>query len=339
MNDQTPQPGMQAPLSDPVDPGSDEALSAYLHGELDEAGVAAFEARLASQPALAAQLDALAEALVVMSAADEVALPDNFAASLGARLSAEREVASLEVVRARRERRTRWSVGLSAAAVVALAAVASVQVLRAPTDEGTRVAVKDSAPESVALEAAPHAMQAPSTDDLFDAAAGANEATAQDDVAGDGAGAYGGSTSDFEDQAPTISHARMRGSVVIADDGLSLDEDAALLDHFQSVPEGHEVRGAPADEASEIAARNVETLREAGPFASGVRPDSCLDSVSDAGKGPRPIMRVERLEWRGEQTLAYLVATIGEGSTNLDRFELHVVASQDCTVRQLLTWD
>lgn len=339
MNDQTPQPGMQAPLSDPVDPGSDEALSAYLHGELDEAGVTAFEARLASEPDLAEQLDALAEALVLMSAADEVALPDDFAASLGARLSAEREVASLDVVRARREWRTRWSVGLSAAAVIALAAVASVQVLRAPTEDGTRVAVKDSASESVALESAPHAMEAPDGDMSTDMAAGANEATAQDDVAGDGAGAYGGPTGDFDDQAPAISHARMRGSVVIADDGLSLDQDAALLDHFRGVPEGHEVRGTPADEAYEIAARNVETLREAGPFASGVRPDNCLDSVSGAGKGPRPIVRVERLEWRGEEALAYLVATTGEGSTNLDRFELHVAAGKDCGVRRLLTWD
>lgn len=328
----------------PTEPasGSDEALSAYLLGELDDAATAAFERRLAADPTLGARLDALAGALTALAGVDQVAEPEGFADRLEARLEAERAVTDLD---ARRARRQRWSAMLTAAAGVVVMAVAGVQVLGGAGDMGESAGMDESTDMEMAQESALRdsgAAAGSAGAEMYsadyadvDAEAPVLEATAQD--GGDeGTSASGGGMPARSDRAPAGSDAR--SEPVILDEGATMDTDDEARARYMGLPEAEQLRGMARDEVAETAARHADLVRQAGPFASGVRPDACLDEVRGGPEG-RVVARVELVRWQGGETLAYLLGTTGPGSAQLDRYELWLVGPEGCDTRRLLTWE
>jgi anti-sigma factor RsiW len=105
----------------------EERLSAYLDGELDAAEAAKLEARLAEDPALAAELDAVHDVVLALRGLDTVEPPPGFADRLQARLEhetgAEQRVVALP-------RRRPWVAIASAAAVVAFVGLVGGIVLQ-----------------------------------------------------------------------------------------------------------------------------------------------------------------------------------------------------------------
>lgn len=317
-------------------PGSDEALSAYLLGELDEAATADFERRLAADPALGARLDALAGALIALAGVNDVAEPEGFADRLRARLEGEGAAGDLD---ARRERRRRWSAVLTAAAGVVVMAVAGVQVLGGADDMGKRDDMEVAQEESALRDSSGAAGSAGAemySDDYanMEADAPMRETTRQD--GGDeGSGASAGSMPARAEQAPSGD---ARSEPVILDEGAALSTDDEARARYMGLPEGEFLRGMARDEAVETAARHADAVRQAGPFASGVRPDTCLDEVRGGLEG-RVVARVELVRWQGGETLAYLLGLPGPDSAELDRYELWLVGPEGCDTRRLLTWE
>lgn len=345
-------------------PGSDDALSAYLLGELDADASAAFEARLAREPGLATQLDALAEALAQLGGVDDVAEPDGFAERLQARLDAEALVPDLSA----RRRRTRWNAVMTAAAGVAVLAVAGLQVLGGADDRGESTQVAMEAGEESAAGATGLADQAqiemetsqdyaggadgfgtvaaplpPDEERRLETTSGHAYRAPADDGAGTGASgdAAAGSGAGAEGAEGGTAPAPMAASAgpVILDEGAELDSDEQLRARYMGLPEAERLRGMRRDEASETAVRHAEQIRAAEPFpSSGVRPDACLDEVR-GGPDARVTARVERVRWQGGEALVYLLGLPAPGSGQLDRFELWVVSPQGCDTRRFLTWE
>lgn len=340
-------------------PGSDEALSAYLLGELDADASAAFEARLAGEPGLAARLDALAEALVELAGVDDVAEPDGFAERLQARLDAEALAPDLSA----RRRRTRWNAVMTAAAGVAVLAVAGLQVLGGAEDRGEQIAM-DAGEESTGgsagladqaqIEMETSQDYAGGADGFGTAAAppppeqhrqleatsgNAERAPADESTRTGGAGgASGGGTADAEGGQAPAPMAASAGPVIV-DEGAELDSDEQLRARYMGMPEAERLRGMRRDEASETAVRHAEQIRAAEPFpSSGVRPDACLDEVR-GGPDARVTARVERVRWQGGEALVYLLGLPAPGSGQVDRYELWVVSPQGCDTRRFLTWE
>lgn len=350
----------------PEDPairaGSDEALSAYLTGELDEQATAAFERRLADEPGLTARLDALAGALVALSGVEDVVEPEGFAARLDTRLAAERDVADLW---AHRERRNRWSAVLTAAAGVVVLAVAGLQVLTGPVfaprgdsetamdeDAGeSAVSLGAPAPEEL-LEGTSQSLRAgdapssysatvepdsaPAPDSAQDSA---QDSAAVDTVEGgggaDGAPPAGSATSD----APAAESAPAMGDgPVIVDEGAALDTDDDLRARYRGLPESERFRGASRDQAAETAAFHADAVRAAEPFpGTDVRPDRCLDEVR-GGPDARIVTRVERVHWQGGEALVYALALPGPDAAVVDTFQVWVMGPQGCDTRRFLEW-
>jgi len=74
--------------SQPADDGA--VAAAWLAGDLDPAEAARFEARLAADPAVAAQLEAVAETVLRLRAPDAVPLPPGYTTRLRTRMATER---------------------------------------------------------------------------------------------------------------------------------------------------------------------------------------------------------------------------------------------------------
>ncbi|HWH33379.1 MAG TPA: hypothetical protein VNU01_11980 [Egibacteraceae bacterium] len=342
MNDYRP-PDAQGPAQ----PEPDEALSAYLLGDLEDGAAAAFEAWLAADAGLRARLDALAGALAALGGVDDVDEPDGFAERLGARLAAERDVADLS---ARRERRRRWSAVLTAAAGVVVLAVAGLQVTTggppAPRDE--RVAREMAAGDDAAVEQAAgeallesdgmelesgagsaDAYRAPEPMADGDGGAAGVEETAADGPADSAGGGSGG--------APSMAAADDGQGPAIVDEGASLDDDDQLRARYEGAPESERFRGLPREDAAEVAARHADQVRAADAFASGARPDRCLDEVG-AERDGRIVTVVERLRWQGGEALAYVLALPSETSATVDRFEAWVMGPQGCDILGRVSW-
>lgn len=123
---------MRSEVSSP-DPQDDGRLSAYLDGELDPAEAAELEARLARDPALAAALDAVSDALVALRGLDEVDPPPGYATRLHARLAEAREEPADGP-----PRRRRWLAVGSAAAAAVLLGLLGAGVLRDALPEAAK---------------------------------------------------------------------------------------------------------------------------------------------------------------------------------------------------------
>jgi hypothetical protein len=353
-----------APMDPPVDPGSDEALSAYLAGELDEQAAAAFEARLAADPALTARLDALAGALVTLAGADDVEPPQGFGERLGARLEAEGAAADLDA--RRRAASRRWSAVATAAAAVAVLAIAGGRLLAPAGDDAVHeVALKEESAGQAESMTAQDEFAADSAQDLSlesgaemgslaDADADGTDGFAPAPMSGGGeghgyggagdsaGGSGGGSGADSPAAASApVSEERMAaeaGGPVIADEQASFSTDDELRAYYQGRPEAEQLRGMAREEAVETAARHADQVRAAAPFSSGVRPDACLDEVLQMDQGPRIVARAEWIRWQDGGSVAYVLAVAGPQSTAIDAFELWVVQPDGCSLRRHLSW-
>ena len=329
-------------MTDPTVPNAAdaEALSAYLAGELAAPAAAAVEARMAAEPQLARQADALADALVSLHAADDAVLPDGFEQRLDQRLATERRMipADLGAYRERRSRSKVWMGVGTAAAVLAVAAVLSggaLQQLRG--GGGGADSAGTTAAEDSALEAA-------------------------DGDAGVDAQSYAG--------APEQA---LAGPVILDQQAVVADEDA-LRRRYRRLPEVTAVLGLAVPEArplarqftaaldqrdlvmdqskltagtgagqggaeanqSEAAApppEAVEPAQEEGSSAGSSRAvvgDRCLAGILADARAPLVPVRVETLRYAGSRALAYVLVTAEPGSQQLDRTEVWVVDPADC---------
>lgn len=312
----------------PFSARDDEALSAYLAGEFDAAEAAAFEQRLADEPALARQLDALAGALVGLHGADAADVPEGFEQRLEQRLAAERreQPADLAAHRARRDRSRTWLAVGTAAAVLAATAVMAGNLL--PRGDGAGV-------DTVAME---------ESAGRAGVSAGGEEMTAADeDTAAAGA-------------------APVPGPVVIDEQAVVADEQA-LRQRYADVEEAEHLLGVPLAEARPLARSFAEQLgaqmsasrlspessatdgaateRAAGQHedvgataggAAGQSPsgDPCLSTITAGAQAPLVPVRVETLRYDGTEAIAYVLVTAQPGSDVLDRTEVWVVAPEDC---------
>lgn len=286
-------------------------LSAYLHGQLDEAATRSLESRLQREPALARQLDALADALVVLSAADDAATPAGYEQRLAERLQAARDDAGVgvapgadELAQRRRGRAgRRWS-GLGAvAALLVGAALVGGTVLQTLTGGGADMAVESaggSASRSTGQEGA-------AADG--DGAAMEEQAAGADDSAAEAEGSLdGGSRPAGPPPAGPPGPVAVDAEVALRDDDDLVGRYGALVEQEGAIP---------TDPAllSELAERNARRIEQAEPFASAGPPASCVPAVV-AGRGGA-VVRVESAVWRGRPALAYVVA--GEAGAPLAR--------------------
>lgn len=340
----------------PADDG--EALSAYLAGQLGEAEARALQTRLDSEPALAAQLDALAEALVSLGGYDEVDVPAGFDERLGARLAAERDdhagaVESetavpppVDLAARRRRRQGAWLGIGTAAAVLAIGAVMAGTMMRGMSDGGGESAAGDAALESAE-----------------------GGSSAQEDFAAGGGGAAAGQ--------------ELSGPVV-RDSQVAIADEAALQRRFSTAPEAQGLLGVPVADARQLQRRYRASLEDqtldrqrpdapvaaapeasvddgeaeaapptpqrapdtavsgqgAGPSSSAGAPprvqrfsvpgtDRCLAEIM-RGQSPLVPVRVESLRYQGRPAVAYLFVGASRGSKELDRAELWVVRPDTC---------
>jgi len=135
----------------------DEWLSAYLDGELDETETAELEARLARDPALAAQLDAVLDVIVALRGLDQVSPPEGLEARVFERLSEERPETPVIPLRRRWSLRAISSVA-AAVALVGLGSVALIQQSQRLADRSVverAVAARESQPTTLPETAAP----------------------------------------------------------------------------------------------------------------------------------------------------------------------------------------
>ncbi|HVM21135.1 MAG TPA: hypothetical protein VM307_14340 [Egibacteraceae bacterium] len=302
----------------------DERLSTYLSGEMSPEDAARFEDDLAADPRLRAQLDVLADALVVLHGADDVAEPDGLDQRLHERLAQERAqdapgavdagttaagtVTDLDDHRRCRSPPTRSSSG-SAAAVMGANALSGMGGMGASgvSAEGGDDAAVDMAQESAV----------------------------QEDTAEAGAA--------FAD------------GPVIVQDGARVRSEAALARRYDGLPEVAAVLGTPVTDAGEVADRYraevggtaaAQSQARAGagtddggelsgdsPVVSAApEPDfaRCLDTVSEGADEPLVVARVETLHYRQTPAIAYVLVTASPGAAALDRTEVWVVAAADC---------
>lgn len=342
----------------PADDG--EALSAYLAGELGDAEARALEARLATEPALATQLHALAEALVSLGGFDEVDVPEGFAERLERRLAHERANPAGgfaagtalpppdDLAARRRKRQGAWLGIGTAAAVLAVGAVMAGTVMRGMGGGSAESAAGDAALES---------------------AAGGSESAQEESAAGGGEAAAGKEAS----------------GPVVRDRKVAVADEAALRQRFSTTAEAQELLGVPVDEARRLQQRYTASLQDrtfepardeevaaqqpadlsadatapaaavppgeaeedtaasgnaAGPSSSGAAAprveqfsvpgtDRCLAEIM-RGQSPLVPVRIESLRYQGRPAVAYLFVGASRGSDELDRAELWVVRPDTC---------
>lgn len=301
----------------------DEMLSAYLLGDLPESDVAAFEARLAEEPGLAARLDALATALVALGRHDDSEPPDGFEQRLDDRLrevrDAEAPIVSLDRAREERARSRGWWTAIgTVAAIVAVGGVMATSALRGVGGGGESADLATGAVESATESAA------------LEEGADMNTATAPHAAGGDSAGS--GSLSDeAEAPEPAAAAAPRPNAPVLFDDQAVVRNEARLRRRYAMAPEVVGLLGLPVDEAATVAAAFTTAVQRADPFAGGGSPADCLDTVTTAADRPLIPARVETLRYDGQPALAYVLVTASPGSDELDRVETWVVAPDSCT--------
>ena len=301
-------------MTDASPPTADgELLSAYLAGELDAADAELLEHRLDAEPALAAQLDVLASALVELHDADEAEVPDGFGQRLATRLEQERSgakpVASLDRARERRAdaAKPKWWVAVgTVAAVAAAGALMASGVLRGL---GAGGASEDSA-EITAAEG--------------------------DDAGRDGASE---SAADVPAQAPvpesqsgraSAAPARPTEPIIREEAAVRLRREGALGRRYVNDPQVIGMLGTPLDEAADLAASFTQTIQNAPPFDDGTAPAACLATATGGAEQPLVPVLVEALQYQATPAVAYVLVTAAPDAEELDRVEVWVLERQGC---------
>lgn len=306
-----------------------EALSAYLAGEMGEADAAAFEARMAADPALAQAADALAGALTALHGASDATLPDGFDERLAARLANERRAqpADLGTYRERRSSRSKVWMGVgTAAAVLVAGAVMAGPVLRGLGGGGgtaDTVAMDDAREESAAqtesaagMDAAASAGSAPAGPVLLDE----QVAIADED-------ALRRRYADLPEAAGLIGLSVREAESVAMDYAAVVESHTAVSKLESSAAQSGGGEAAPAEDFDAMASESAEAQDGAVRAAAG---DPCLEAISAGARRPLVPVRVETLRYQGQEALAYVLVTAEPGARRLNRTEVWVVAL-DCS--------
>lgn len=322
----------------------DQMLSSYLLGELSQDAADSFEEQLAADPALAAQLDALAAALVTLGGHDDAVLPEGMDERLADRLEQERagaNVASLDRARERRAGSRGWWTAIgTAAAVVAVGTVMATNVLR---DTSTSGGLASGGVESTALDAGDAGATGDDAGTMMTESAEVEEFSADADApaedpadapalaqppaaarAGDAAsgGAGAGTAADNEVAAPDAP--------VLLDEQAVVRSRAALRRRYADAPEVVGLLGMPVKRAADVADAFTSAVQDAAPFAGGAAPADCLDTVTTAARRPLVPARVETVRYDGTAALAYVLVTASPDADELDRVETWVVDPDGC---------
>lgn len=314
-----------------------ELLSAYLLADLDAAQAAHLEQRLAVEPELALQLDALADALVRLGGHDDVALPDGLEDRLEARLAAahaqdaEASVPSLDAARRRRAQSPRWWAGIgTAAAVVAIGGVMAAGALRgAGQDSEVGLAAGGATAEmDVEVDAEMEAGAPPPAQAEIREESGGTEAAEGDPGVGPGDAAQpgGGGAASAPASAPQPA-----SEPVLLDRNRVIEGERALRSRYRRASEVNSLLGLPVAQAQTLAPSFTAAVQRAGAFGGGVSPAACLDVVGTAADQPLIPARVETLSYQSRDALAYALVTATPQAKILDRVEIWVVAPEDCS--------
>lgn len=337
---------MSDPTPPPDPPATDgELLSAYLADDLDPETAARVEARLRTEPGLAAELDGMADMLAGLQGLSETEPPPGYEQRLRGRIAAERRPAtpgrpaahgrpaaagSGDATPLESARRRRWPVlTAAAAAVVAVAFVGAGLLQGLPTGQQS-----DSAPFA---------------DTPVD---GGGDATGDEggEAAGGGLEGEDAEQSQVRPQedtreapAPEAQEAPPPGDAadfpVVLDSEASLADERVVRERHRGLPEVEGLLGLPRAEAREAARTARAAVVAASSFRSGVRPDACLAEaarVPSLTPGPRVVARVETVAYAGEPALAYVVVTASPETDALNRVASWIVAPGSCATRALV---
>jgi hypothetical protein len=295
------------------EPDDGVLLAAYLAGDLDDAAAAAVERRLAADADLRAQLEAIHEVVIGLSAVDEVEPPVGFAERLHTRLADEQRTdgshRDVVVLDQRRAARRRWTVVSSVAAGVVVLAVAGVSVLGGLGGTGADMAADEAA-------------EAPAEDTARVESFAEDQATPESgEHAADGDGPAGLSE-------PSL-----------LDERVALAGEREAQERYAGTPEVTGVLGTPVADADAMAARFQVALQRAEAFGDGTPPARCLDVVTTAAEGPLVPVRVETVRLGEDDAIAYVLVGARPGSQVLDRAEVWIVEAASCSTRIFATID
>lgn len=324
-----------------------ERIADYLSDDLAPDEREAFEAELARDAALRAQLDAVRRGDVALASIAPTALPDGFAerlrASLDAelaevlaptpteerdpRVAAQAELGQRDDLAARRAARAvpRWVGGLAGAAAAALVVVAGIAGLN-----GLGSGADQEAPESATGEA-------------FDADGGSmeiQEAPVEEEAAEDDAGE---SADTMGDEGAAAAMGRFAPPVLVAQ-GRSLDDEqlddvlmtpdlADLAAQRLSTSEGETLAAELADRWQAAAADGTGTaVRYAGNPTDADREAvaECLTSADDAGRRTGIPAYAEIADYEGIPAVVLGLVTLDPSSDTWSVPEVQVLDRTTC---------
>jgi hypothetical protein len=338
---------------DPREPDG-AAASAWLAGDLDPEAAAAFERRVAEDPATGAELAAVHDAVVRLQGLDETTPPEGYGARLRDRLAHERAAMTrtawpaqppppsppqgeragtrtptgdAQVVSLDRRRRLSRTV-LSVAAVLLLVVAGFSGIARFL---GAGGAGGDSAEVAEAPAAGEDTAQEGAAEQDDGAGAGEPEAEAEDELQAREEAAQDAPLAAPPAAPETGIRRTASGPPVLAAEPLILGSDpqAALLERYALVPEAGALRGQPADAAFGLLAEAGDALATAPPV-NGVAPGACLDAALKGEPGGTTPARVDVLEVDGVPATAYVLVSAPVGSATLSQVDVLVLAAATC---------
>jgi len=332
----------------------DSLLSAWLADDLDDDEAAALETRLATDPALARRLDAMADAVAGLRRLDAVATPAGLQDRVRERVAAELApgrpsgasrqdldlagAVALDGARPRSAERGRWARPLSIAAAVVAVAVVGAGAVSVVTSGGLggggETADSRAAVESEAVEESEAASGAAEGSGLTEAGPVIVEgplpppATASTAAARAAPEEEGGSESAAAEGDESVEDPEGGAGASVA----PVPPESGLLDVGEIQP----LLGLELEEAGALAQQYRSVIAAAPAFATGARPDACLDTVTAQATGPLVPVRVQATTVEGAPALAYVLVGARPGSSVLDRVEVWVTDPQTCATRQFL---
>jgi hypothetical protein len=327
---------------DRIDPTADdgELLSAYLAGELDDPTAAGLERRLADEPRLAAQLDALADALVMLGGFDHAQTPDGFDERLATRLTQATSVADLDEHRRRKAAPTQWLRIGTVAAVLALGAVMAGTMLRgdnlqvAGQDSAEMSGSESAAMDTAALESGASRPSAPVLLDDDVEVAGEDALRSRYETVPEVQGLLGVSRDEAEELAMVFGDAISGHSLADTSEESAAAGGAADSDVLSSGDDagstGDGATGEEAEAPAPEAAQAPEAATDASADSRAAAGDACLAAITKDAGAPLVPVRVETLRYDGQPAIAYVLVTATPDSETLDRTEVWVVRPTDC---------
>ena len=328
----------------------EEAVSAYLAGELDDEQTAAFEQRLGREPELVSQVEALADALMALGGVAAVELPDGFEQRLSGRLAAERQATptDLATYRQRRERSRVWLGIGTAAAVVAVAALTAGPMLRTVGQGGGATSAESAGGLSEAAAGGDFSADAdsgPGAPVILDRnVAIADEEALQRRYEGlpEAEGLLGTPVAEANELAVRFSKAVSERKQVQANSApltagggagsgsaASVPADAAEAGKSDDTGDD-DVAEAPDSKPESAASDQQEGVAARDRRAAAAAMDPCLATISQSTDAALVPVRVETVRYDGRRALAYVFVTASPDSETLDRTEVWVVRPRDC---------